>query len=435
MNFLFSIIVPVYNSEKTIEKCLNSIKRQKINDFELIIIDDNSSDNSLQIANKFIKKIKFVKILKNKKNYGVSISRNRGIKNSNGKYIIFLDSDDILLKRSLINLKKKVINNKQDYYFIKSIDLRNNKIDHNSVTYSKKRFKFFAKHIKNNFHFRPTCWNFICKRNFILANQLFFKNIRLYEDQIFVSKLINLSQAFEIISKPIYARSTETPNSLGKSIGMSLGNSCLRCILDLIKLIHLNKNKINKTNLIFILSRISFLLQDFNLNIFSSSDEEIKKYSSFIYKNKELFEEMNNLKLDSKEFHFLKKNYFIKKKRKIMYELILYRNSEVEKVIKKFPNHSKSKNYLFCANQVSKIISKICYVNNIKIDGIIDNNKFFINKIIGKTKILSSKNLNEKIKENINLNIMICSIEKNLIKNLKKKLIFNNKVLVNNIIK
>ena len=107
MNFLFSIIVPVYNSEKTIEKCLNSIKIQKTNDFELIIIDDNSSDNSLQIANKFIKKIKFVKILKNKKNYGVSISRNRGIKNSNGKYIIFLDSDDILLKKSLINLKKK----------------------------------------------------------------------------------------------------------------------------------------------------------------------------------------------------------------------------------------------------------------------------------------------------------------------------------------
>ena len=202
----------------------------------------------------------------------------------------------------------------------------------------------------------------------------------------------------------------------------------------MIKLIHFNKTKINKINLIFILSRISFLLQDFNLNIFSSSDEEIKKYSNFIYKNKELFKEIDNFRLDSKEFHFLKRNYFIKKK-KIMHELILYRNSEVEKVIKKFPHHSKSKNYLFCANQVSKIISKICYVNNIKIDGIIDNNKFFLNKTIGKTKILSSKYLNEKIKENINLNIMICSIEKNLIKNLKKKLIYKNKVLVNNIIK
>ena len=101
MKFFFSIIVPIYNSEKTIKKCLNSIKIQKINNFELIIIDDKSSDKSFQIVNKFKKKIKFLKILKNKKNYGVSVSRNRGLKNSSGKYIIFLDSDDVLLKKSL----------------------------------------------------------------------------------------------------------------------------------------------------------------------------------------------------------------------------------------------------------------------------------------------------------------------------------------------
>ena len=56
MKFFFSIIVPIYNSEKTIEKCLNSIKIQKINNFELIIIDDKSSDKSFQIVNKFKKK-------------------------------------------------------------------------------------------------------------------------------------------------------------------------------------------------------------------------------------------------------------------------------------------------------------------------------------------------------------------------------------------
>ena len=53
MNFLFSIILPVYNSEKTIKKCLNSIRSQNINDFELIIIDDNSSDKSLKIIKSF----------------------------------------------------------------------------------------------------------------------------------------------------------------------------------------------------------------------------------------------------------------------------------------------------------------------------------------------------------------------------------------------
>ena len=435
MKFFFSIIVPIYNSEKTIEKCLNSIKIQKINNFELIIIDDKSSDKSFQIVNKFKKKIKFLKILKNKKNYCVSASRNRGLKNSSGKYIIFLDSDDILLKKSLKQLKKQINKNEQDYYFIKSMDLRKNTIDHNTINYNKKKFNYFAEHIKSNFHFRPTCWNFICKRNFIFSNQLFFKNIRLYEDQIFVSKLINLTQKFEIISQPIYARSTETPNSLGKSIGASLGNSCLICILELIKLIHFQNSKINKINLKFILSRISFLLQDFNLNILSSNNKEIKIYSNFIYKHIKLLKKINKFKLVNKKFYFQNRNYFINEKKNIIYRLIQYRTSEVRKIIKKFSYHKKTKNYLFCANQVSKIINKVCQINNIKIDGIIDNNKFFLNKTIGRKKILSSKYLNEKIKKNIKLNILICNIEKNLITNIKKKLVYKNKVIVNNILK
>ncbi len=123
------------------------------------------------------------------------------------------------------------------------------------------------------------------------------------------------------------------------------------------------------------------------------------------------------------------------KKKNIIYRLIQYRTSEVRKIIKKFSYHKKTKNYLFCANQVSKIINKVCQINNIKIDGIIDNNKFFLNKTIGRKKILSSKYLNEKIKKNIKLNILICNIEKNLITNIKKKLVYKNKVIVNNILK
>ena len=72
----------------------------------------------------------------NKKNYGVSASRNRGLKNSSGKYINFLDSDDILLKKSLKQLKKQINKNEQDYYFIKSMDLRKNTIDHNTINYN-----------------------------------------------------------------------------------------------------------------------------------------------------------------------------------------------------------------------------------------------------------------------------------------------------------
>ena len=89
----FSFILCVFNGEKTINNCINSILNQTYSDFELIIINDGSLDNTLNIIN-LIKdnRIKLV----NQKNHGLSYSRNVGIKNSKGKYILFVDSDDTI---------------------------------------------------------------------------------------------------------------------------------------------------------------------------------------------------------------------------------------------------------------------------------------------------------------------------------------------------
>ena len=100
-------------------------------------------------------------------------------------------------------------------------------------------------------------------------------------------------------------------------------------------MIHFQNSKINKINLKFILSRISFLLQDFNLNILSSNNKEIKIYSNFIYKHIELFKKINKFKLVNKKFYFQNRNYFINEKKNIIYRLIQYRTSEVRKIIKK----------------------------------------------------------------------------------------------------
>ena len=94
MNDLISIIVNVYNGEKYIEKCLNSILRQTYKNIEIIIVNDNSKDKTLNIIKKY--KDKRIKIINNKKNIGLSLSRNIGIDNSNGKYLYFVDVDDYI---------------------------------------------------------------------------------------------------------------------------------------------------------------------------------------------------------------------------------------------------------------------------------------------------------------------------------------------------
>lgn len=92
----FSIIIPCYNSEKYIKKTLISLINQTFADFEVILINDGSTDKSIEIAESILRKSKLVYKIVNQSNQGVSIARNNGIQNSRGKYIYMLDSDDTI---------------------------------------------------------------------------------------------------------------------------------------------------------------------------------------------------------------------------------------------------------------------------------------------------------------------------------------------------
>ena len=94
-----SIIMPVYNSEKYVQKTIKSVFSQSFKDWELIIVDDNSKDDTLKVINKL--KTNKLTVLKNKKNMGASYSRNTALTIAKGRYIAFLDSDDIWEKEKL----------------------------------------------------------------------------------------------------------------------------------------------------------------------------------------------------------------------------------------------------------------------------------------------------------------------------------------------
>lgn len=88
-----SVIVPVYNVEEYLDKCLESLLNQHYSDMEIVVVDDKSTDGSLNIAKKY-EKYTNVKVIAKEKNSGLSDTRNVGIKESCGQYIMFLDSDD-----------------------------------------------------------------------------------------------------------------------------------------------------------------------------------------------------------------------------------------------------------------------------------------------------------------------------------------------------
>lgn len=101
-NPLFSVIVPVYNVEDYLPQCIDSVVGQDFKEFELILVDDGSSDNSGVICDKYKNQNDKVKVI-HKENGGASTARNIGLKNAIGEYIIFIDSDDYLLDNSFLS--------------------------------------------------------------------------------------------------------------------------------------------------------------------------------------------------------------------------------------------------------------------------------------------------------------------------------------------
>ncbi|MEA5092064.1 Undecaprenyl-phosphate 4-deoxy-4-formamido-L-arabinose transferase [bioreactor metagenome] len=92
---LLSIIIPIYNVEKYLHQCINSVLQQEFNDFELILVDDGSTDNCPHICDEYLSKDERLKVI-HKNNGGLSDARNAGMEISKGAYILFLDSDDFL---------------------------------------------------------------------------------------------------------------------------------------------------------------------------------------------------------------------------------------------------------------------------------------------------------------------------------------------------
>ena len=107
----FSIIIPTYNRQDQIKECITSVLNQNFDNFEIIIIDDNSTDKTLDICKNIKKKDNRIKILNNKKNLGVGETRNKGLLKAKGKYVLFIDSDDKMKKKSLLSIWRETSKN------------------------------------------------------------------------------------------------------------------------------------------------------------------------------------------------------------------------------------------------------------------------------------------------------------------------------------
>ena len=203
-----SVIIPVYNAEKYLSDSLNSIINQTLKDIEIICINDGSSDNSLKILN-YYREIDNRIFILNQKNKGANIARNEGLKIAKGQFILFFDSDDILIKDALEKLFELSIEENLEILYFNFKPIFDDKITEkyfpkdiyykiNSNKNVKNGKEIFLKLIKENKWIFSPCFQFI-KNSFLLNNKInFFEGIK-FDDNLFSFNLIsNINRAIEI---------------------------------------------------------------------------------------------------------------------------------------------------------------------------------------------------------------------------------------------
>ncbi len=204
-----SVIIPVYNTEKYIRKCLDSVCNQTLSDIEIICVNDCSPDNSLEILKEYAQKDNRIKIIDFKENKGAAVARNKGIDEATGEFVGFVDSDDFIDLDFYEKLYVKAV--KGGAEVVKGSDMKILHQDgHAEIDLQNEKIK------KNKINFWCQYTTAIYKREFILKNDIKFPmGLLVGEDPVFAIKTAFLCNKIDIINDAqyYYARRENSLNS------------------------------------------------------------------------------------------------------------------------------------------------------------------------------------------------------------------------------
>lgn len=270
MKYFCSIIIPFKNSEKTISKCIQSLIKQNGNTkYEIILINDFSTDRSNSICKMLIKGKNNCKLLKSNTNSsGPGNARNLGIKNANGQYIFFVDSDDQIKKNTMVILEKKInLEKKPDllcvnYQLVDKIgNFKKKYYRYDLNNYKFKKKKLILKYL--NLTLIPQVISNLIKKNTIKKNNISFKK-GYFEDVDFYLKVIYYSKSIKILKQKLYLkinRANSIVNSLSKSHINDSFESYYRCYKFLLKKKLIKHKVLKKFFLVAITGQVAVFLK------------------------------------------------------------------------------------------------------------------------------------------------------------------------------
>ena len=290
-----SVIIPVYNTEKYLAKCLDSVLKESLKDMEIIIINDGSSDNSLEIIKKYKEKYKNIVSI-NQENSGQGVARNEGIKRAKGDYLCFVDSDDFINPGSLTKAVNMALEKDLDILYW-NIDwvYEDGKIKHQNIFNPAYRKTDNIGYLLSD----PSPCNKLIRTSLLKDNNLFFPVDCIYEDFALIPSLVKYAKNIEYTDTIVYnyyqrKNSTMNQTSYNKKV-----MDILKAYKHLYK--RVSKEYIEELEYIAIMQIIYF--KTFELLKYNKKEEidECRKFVNELFPN------------------WIKNKYFLKRNKMIIY--------------------------------------------------------------------------------------------------------------------
>lgn len=204
-NDLISIIVPCYNAEKTIDRCIESVVRQTYSNWEMVIVNDGSNDSSETKISRWIKKDHRIKYIQ-QKNAGVSTARNKGMQMAKGRYFAFLDADD-WYELNFLQILQETIKEKNTDIASCAYRIENELTGHDVLSSNKGKCIFYGDKCLRAFLFNMSIKGFMCNKLFkaeLLKEKNFRSDLKLCEDMEMLCQLYTKKLSMAYVNKALY---------------------------------------------------------------------------------------------------------------------------------------------------------------------------------------------------------------------------------------
>lgn len=415
MPFL-SIVIPVYNVEKYLEQCINSILDQNYNNYEIILVNDASTDMSGEICDFYASKYRNIKAIHLKDKLLPGGARNVGLKNAVGEYVHFCDSDDYYMPNVFQCIEDKL---KETYpeLLIGQFVSKPEKGAYvcNNVQISKDKIAgcdslSLIEHILDTPNFLCTVWRFIAKRKFLISNNIRFPERCYSEDEEWVPKVLCNVKTFSIFESPFYCYRPRVVGSVTASKGFINSKSSLLVAFNLLRFLQEKNYKDIRRKLIC--SRVNMLMGIFSTRCDTFTTQEIYDLANIVDANIDILPLFNELNDERKFYYYINAFGFRE-------GLVFYCDYVIKQTLELVKDNAENKDiYIFPTGNNGESSARILRKAGYKVKGFLDNSEYKNNCYIDGIPVSLPSTLKNMSQSELNNLFIIVSVQQKEIANI-----------------